>query len=695
MEFMQGLFKGFERLSKHTDLIIAVGLVGVLGVMVVPMPAFMLDLCLTLVITFGLMILMVSIYTEKALDFSVFPTLLLVTTLFRLALNVASTRLILRDGHTGATAAGDVIEAFGSVVVGDNYVIGLVVFIILVVINFVVITKGSGRVAEVAARFTLDAMPGKQMSIDADLNAGLISEEQARDRRKEIESEADFYGAMDGASKFVRGDAIAGIVITLVNVIGGLLIGVIQRDLSLATAAEYYTKLTIGDGLVSQIPALIISTAAGIVVTRSSGADKNMGSQITKQMISNPRALSVVGGILMVIGVVSDLPFLPFFTVGVIISLIAYLMYKYNESETLRMEKEKEDELNKPEKEKIESLLPLDLLELEVGYGLIDIVESEKSGDLLERIVSIRKQFALDLGIVVPSVHIRDNLQLEPGEYQVLVKGNKIGGGILMPDHLMAMDPGNIMQEVEGLPTKEPAFGLDALWISDSQREDAEISGYTVVDLPTVVATHLTELLRSHCYELMGRQEASTLIDNFKQNYPKVVEELIPDQLSLGAVVQVLQGLLKEQVSIRDLRSIFETLADEAPRTKDIDYLIESVRKNLARNITAKLLNEDNELQVMSLSPQIEEHMANSLLQSEQGVQLVMDPQVAQQIISELAKTIEEHPEIAGQPILLTTPTVRRHIRRLTERFIPQLSVLSHNEVAGDTKISSVATVEV
>ena len=558
---MQGLFlflKRFEKYTKNTDLLVAIGLVLVLGVMLIPLPAFMLDIALTGSLTLSLLVLLVSIYTNKTLDFSVFPSLLLITTLFRLSLNVASTRLILTDGHNGDQAVGAVISSFGNFVVGNNYAIGFIVFVILVVINFVVITKGSGRVAEVAARFTLDAMPGKQMSIDADLNAGLIDEEQARSRRKEIESEADFYGAMDGASKFVRGDAIAGIIITVVNMIAGLAIGVMQKGLDVSTAAEYYTKLTIGDGLVSQIPALIISTAAGMVVTRSS-TQRDVGSAITNQLFISPRAVGIVAGILGVLGLVPGLPTVPFVGIAIVLGLVSFFISEYQKEEAAKQEQVEVEGGEESPREKIESLLPLDMVELEVGYGLINIVESEESGDLLERILSIRKQFAMDLGIIVPSIHIRDNLQLEPGDYQVLIKGNRVAGGTLKPDYMLAMDPGNVSDPIDGIPTREPAFGLDALWVAPKQKEEAEIMGYTVVDLPTVMATHITEIIRTHAHELLGRQEASSLIDNFKKSYPKVVEELIPDLLPLGTVVKVLQNLLQEQVSIRDLLTIFYT----------------------------------------------------------------------------------------------------------------------------------------
>jgi flagellar biosynthesis protein FlhA len=693
MEQLFQFLKRFERFTKNVDLLVAFGLVAVLAVMIIPLPPLMLDLALTFSIGLSLLILLVAVYTDRSLDFSVFPSLLLMATLYRLALNVATTRLILTNGHNGEGAVGDVIEAFGHFVIGENYVIGMVVFIILVVINFIVITKGSGRVAEVAARFTLDAMPGKQMSIDADLNAGLITEQEARKRRKEIEAEADFYGSMDGASKFVRGDAIAGIIITLVNVVGGLLIGVMQKGLGVADAAKIYTMLTIGDGLVAQIPALIISTAAGIIVTRNS-ASQNMGNEVASQLFLKPRAVAIVASILAGLGMIPGLPGIPFFILGAIMAGIAWFIQKFNTEKKAKEEQAQSDEARKPKKEAIESMLPLDLIELEVGYGLINVVESEQSGDLLERIVSIRKQFALDLGVVVPSIHIRDNLQLEPGEYRVMLKGNKIGGGNLRSDSLLAMDPGNVSRRVKGIPTKEPAFGLDALWIAKGQKEEAELAGYTVVDLPTVMATHLTEIIRGHAHELFGRQEASALIENFKKAYPKVVEELIPNLLSLGVVVRVLQNLLKEQISIRDLLTIFETLADEAHRTKDPDVLTESVRKGLNRTITGKFRNDGDRIAVITLEPQIEELIANSLLQTEQGVQLVMDPRSAQDLINKIARAIEEHPEIAAQPVLLTSPTARRHIYKLTSRFIPQLAVLSHNELSPDAKVTAVGVVE-
>lgn len=692
MEALFQFIKRFEKYTKNTDLFIAIGLLCVIGVMIIPLPPVMLDVALTFSLALSLLILLTSIYITRTLDFTSFPSLLLMTTLFRLALNVATTRLILTHGHEGPQAAGTVIQAFGNFVVGNNYVIGFIVFAILVVINFIVITKGSGRVAEVAARFTLDAMPGKQMSIDAELNAGVINEQEARKRRKEIEQEADFYGAMDGASKFVRGDAIAGIIITVINIVGGLLIGVMQKGLDLSTAAKYYTMLTIGDGLLAQIPALIISTAAGTIVTRS-GSGENMGNEITSQLFVNPRAIYISASVLGALAIVPGLPTIPFLTMAVVLAGLSWTITQYKKETEATEKKKIEAELQAPKKENIENVLPLDMVELEVGYGLINVVDSSKSGDLLERIASIRKQFALDLGIVVPSIHIRDNLQLAPGEYRFLIKGNKIGGGVLKPDAMLAMDPGNTSEKIDGTPTKEPAFGLDALWISPSRRDAAELSGYTVVDLPTVMATHITEMIRTHAHELLGRQEVSQLVENFKKTHPKVVEDLIPDTLSLGGVVRVLQNLLREQISIRDLLTIFETLADEASRTKDMDLLTEAVRKQLARSITAKYTSDEGAVSVMTFDPKIEELVSNSLLQTEQGVQLVMDPQSASRMISNIADQIERHPEIAGQPILLTSPTIRRHIFKLVSRFIPQLIVLSHNEITSDARVQSVASV--
>jgi len=682
-----------DRLAKNSDLALALALVMVLGVMIIPMPAIFLDLMLTIGIASSIVLLLTSIYATKALDFSVFPSLLLITTLFRLSLNVATTRKILLNGaEEGTAAAGDVIQAFGEFVVGGNYAVGLVIFVILVIINFIVITKGAGRVAEVAARFTLDAMPGKQMAIDADLNAGLINEEEARRRRADIAREADFYGAMDGASKFVRGDAIAGILIVLVNVVGGIVIGTLQRGMDLASAAETFTLLTIGDGLVSQIPALIISTAAGIIVTRTA-TSSNYSQEFSRQLLMKPKAIAASAGIMGVMGLVPGLPFLPFFAIAGILAFTA------RQVETSQKEKDKAvadqaaAEKLKPQSEKLENLLSVDTLELEVGYGLISLVDTDQQGDLLERITNIRKQFALDLGIIVPALRIRDNLELKPGDYQLLLKGSVIGQGSLMVGHLLAMDPGGVLESIPGIPTKEPAFGLDAIWITNRQKEEASYAGYTVVDLSTVIATHVTELIRSYAQELLGRQELQSLLDTFKQTAPKVVEDLIPGLLSLGSVLKVLKNLLKEGVSIRDMRTILETLADLAPMQKDPMLLTEGVRMALGRSITKKLISSDGNLYLITLDRGVEETIAGSIIQTDQGQQVSLDPDFVRKLIAELNQQAVDLASQASSPVVLCSPLIRYHLKGLVDRFIPNLTVLSHNEISSNVPVKAVGTV--
>ncbi len=684
-----------NRLSKNSDLVLAIGLVGVLAVMVIPLPPALLDLLLTFSIALGIVLLLTAVYTNRALDFSVFPSILLVTTLFRLSLNVATTRRILLNGaEEGTAAAGDVIKSFGDFVVGGNYAVGIVVFLILVIINFIVITKGAGRVAEVAARFTLDAMPGKQMSIDADLNAGVINETEARRRREEISKEADFYGAMDGASKFVRGDAIAGILIVFVNIIGGIVIGTLQKGLSISQAAETFTLLTIGDGLVSQIPALVISTAAGIIITRTSSG-KNLTQEFAKQIFMKPKALYVAGGVLLVMAIVPGLPTFPFLLLsGALIGLAYYLRRK-----EIRIEEDEkrhvEEESHKPASEKLENLLPIDVLELEVGYGLISIVDTEQNGDLLERITNIRKQFALDLGLIVPPLRIRDNLELKPGDYQILLKGVQVGTGSLMVGHIMAMDPGGVIEKVSGVPTKEPAFGLEALWITEQQKEEATLAGYTVVDLSTVIATHITEVIRQNASELLGRQELQVLIDSFKQTSPKVVEELIPNVLSFGSILGVMKNLLKEGVSVRDLRSIFETLADIAPHQKDTSLLTEHVRTALARNITKKLIGVDGKIRLLTLDRNIEETIAAGIIQTDQGQQLSIEPDFVRELIAQLNEKAKELINYSDQAVVLCSPIIRPHLKTLIERFIPNIVVLSHNEITSNIDVESFGTVRV
>jgi flagellar biosynthesis protein FlhA len=684
-----------DRLAKNSDLAMALGLVLILAVMVIPMPPFLIDIFLSIGIASSMVILLTSVYATRALDFSIFPSLLLITTLFRLALNVATTRVILlRGAESGTSAAGEVIRSFGEFVVGGNYAVGVVIFIILVIINFMVITKGAGRVAEVAARFTLDAMPGKQMAIDADLNAGIINEEQARNRRQEIAREADFYGAMDGASKFVRGDAIAGIMIVFVNLIGGIVIGTLQKGMDIGAAAQTFTLLTIGDGLVSQIPALIISTAAGIIVTRTATSN-NFSSEVSKQLLQKPKAIGAAAGLLGFMALIPGLPKIPFMVIAVGMGLLARSLTAKEKAAAAALAKIETGDKLKAAPEKLENLLPVDLLELEVGYGLINIVDAEQNGDLLERISNIRKQFALDLGIIIPPLRIRDNLELKPGDYQVLLKGVQIGSGSLMVGHLLAMDPGNVTDRVPGVPTKEPAFGLDAIWISARQKEEATYAGYTVVDLSTVIATHLTELIRAHAPELLGRQELQTLLDNFKQTSPKVVEDLVNPQggITVGAILKVMKNLLKESVSIRDLRTILEALADMAPHQKDPVFLTEHVRTALARTITKKLVGPDGELQLITLDRQIEETIAGGLIQTDQGQQLSLDPEFVRSFVASLNQQAVELASQSSHAVVLCSPLIRSHLKGLIDRFIPNIVVLSHNEITSNVNVKSFGTV--
>ncbi len=687
---MQGFL---DKLSKNSDLALALGLVGILAVMVIPMPAVLLDLFLSLGIAFSMVLLLTSVYAARALDFSIFPSLLLITTLFRLSLNVATTRVILLHGaEDGTAAAGHVIQSFGEFVVGGNYAVGMVIFIILVIINFIVITKGAGRVAEVSARFTLDAMPGKQMAIDADLNAGLINEEEAKRRRSEIAREADFYGAMDGASKFVRGDAIAGIMIVGVNPVGRIIIGTLQKGMDIGLAAETFPLLTIGNGLVPPIPALIISTAAGIIVTRTASGT-NYSQEFSKQLLMQPKAIGAAGGIMFFMAMIPGLPTVPFLILALSLGGVArYLMKKEKATELAKKQVQEKEKL-KPVPEKLENLLPIDMLELEVGYGLINIVDAEQNGDLLERVSNIRKQFALDLGVVIPSLRIRDNLELKPGDYQVLLKGVVVGSGSLMVGNLLAMDPGNVMEPISGIPTKEPAFGLDAIWVTPRQKEEATYAGYTVVDLSTVIATHLTELVRQNAHELLGRQELQSLIDALKQNAPKVIEDLIPNLLPVGTILKVLRNLLKESVSIRDLRTIFEALADAAPTQKDATLLTEHVRSALARTITRKLVGADGQLNLLTLDRSIEETIAGGIIQTDQGQQLSLDPEFVRSFIQSLNQQAMELASQSNQAVILCSPLIRHHLKTLVDRFIPNIVILSHNEITPNVNVKAFGTV--
>lgn len=689
---MDRFFEKLKIFSQQSELALAVGLIIILGVMVVPLPIFVLDLFLAFSIAISIGILLMSIYARKPLDFSTFPSILLITTLLRLSLNVASTRNILLNGATdGTKAAGHIIEAFGEFVVGGNYAVGIIIFMILVVINFIVITKGAGRVAEVSARFTLDAMPGKQMAIDADLNAGLIDDKEAKRRRAEVAQEADFYGSMDGASKFVRGDAIAGILITVINIVGGIIIGVAQNDMSFADAARTFTLLTVGDGLIAQIPALVISTAAGIITTRNSNSEA-LGKQVNTEFGAHPKAFYITAGALAMFGLIPGFPGMPFLMIAGIIGFTGFKIEKNKENaDAAKITNAVQD--TKAKTETLESLLPVELVQLEVGYGIVSIVDAEQNGDLLERISHIRKQFALDWGIIIPSVRIKDNLELRPGGYSIKLKGIEIAKGELMPDHMMAMDPGTVIENMDGVETKEPVFGLPAIWITDDRKDEAQYNGYTVVDLSTIVATHLTEVLKANLSELFGRQELVKVLENFKEENPKIVSDLVPDIMPLGTVLKVLQSLLREGVSVRDLRSILETLAEFGSGTKDPEALTEYVRQSLYRTITERIKGSQGDVPLFTLDRGLEEAVARSIISTDHGSQLNLDPKVTQTILASLNEKIEEATSQGEKMVVLCSPVIRRHFKKLTEKFIPNMIVVSHNELSPEVNIRSLGTV--
>jgi flagellar biosynthesis protein FlhA len=680
-------------LMGNMDIGISLGIIGILMVMIIPLPTAILDVLLAMNISLSVMIILVTIYVVKPLDFSVFPSLLLITTLFRLALNIASTRLILLNGHTGLLAAGKVIKGFGSFAVGGNATVGLVVFVILVVINFVVITKGSGRIAEVAARFTLDAMPGKQMAIDADLNAGLIDENSAKKRRSEVSREAEFYGAMDGASKFVRGDAIAGIIITLVNIVCGLIIGVLQKGLDISTAAQNYTVLTIGDGLVSQIPALIISTGAGILVTRASSEGQNIGAELSSQLGFQPRALKIASIIIFMFGFTPGMPILPFWLLSGGIYLFSRMVTGQQAQKSLEKEEAPKEAKQELSHEEIEKLLPIDPLELEIGYGIIPIVDNKGQGNLLDRIRALRKQFATEMGLVMPSLHIRDNLELKPNEYSFCIKGNEVAHGELMPDQFLAIDPGDARGKIEGLKTKDPAFGLPAIWISPDKKAAAELAEYTVVEPASILTTHLSEVVRQYGYEFLGRQEVQRLMDNVSKTNPRVIDELVPALLSLGSLQKVLQNLVREQVSIRDLLSVIETLADYAPMTKDTDILTEYVRQKLARSITKPYVQGKKTLKVLNLKPSVEDMIARGVNQTEYGAYLALGPKDARKIVEQVKKGVDGITVKIEQPVILCSTAIRRHLKKLCDSFHVQVAVFSHNEIPGGLEVQSLGEI--
>lgn len=677
-----------NKLQEKSDVLIAILVITIVMMMIIPIKPTLLDILLTFNISFALIILMVSMFNSEPLEFSVFPSLLLIMTLFRLSLNVSSTRLILLNAQ-----AGEVIQAFGSFVIGGNMVVGFVIFLILVVIQFIVITKGAERVSEVAARFTLDAMPGKQMAIDADLNTGLIDETEARTRRAKIQDEANFYGAMDGASKFVKGDAIAGIVITIINIVGGLALGMAQRGMQLSEAAQTYTLLTVGDGLVTQIPALLISTATGIVVTRSA-SKLSLGQEVGGQLFNHPRALGLAAVILFILGTIG-LPKLPMYSLAAFFGILFFTFrssVKEEEEEIPGEDIQEAEEIKKPDN--VIELLQVEKMEMELGYGLIPLVDTEQGGDLLDRIVMIRRQCAVELGFIVPPIRIRDNMQLKPNSYVIKIKGIQIASGELILDNYLAIGVGIESDlSLSGIDTVEPAFNLPAKWIEISDQENAEQAGYTVVDPPSVLATHLTAVIKSHAFELLGRQEIQNTIDFVKENNPAVVNELIPDLMNIGDIQKVLSNLLKEQVSIRDMVTILETLADYAKVSRDNDVLTEYVRQSLKRQITKQYLDHDMKLTVLTIDPGLEEQLRESVQQSEFGSYLALDPDLAQKIIDELTSHYENLTSQGITPIVLCAPVLRIYFKRLIDRFIANIVVISYNEIDTDVNVEVIGMV--
>lgn len=663
-----------------------------MAMIIIPMAPFALDVMFTFNISLALVVLLVTVYTKRPLDFAMFPTVLLVTTLLRLALNVASTRVVLLKGHSGTDAAGQVIKAFGDFVVGGNYAVGLVVFLILVIINFVVITKGATRISEVSARFTLDAMPGKQMAIDADLNAGLIDQDEARRRRAEISAEAEFYGSMDGASKFVRGDAVAGILILFINIIGGLLIGILQHNLGFAQAARNYTLLTIGDGLVAQIPALLLSTAAGIIITRVSSS-QDMGEQVLQQLFNNPRSLGVTAAILGIMGVIPGMPNVAFLSLAFVCGLGAYWIRQTQQRRAQEAESPEEEAPQKPESTELswDDVQPLDSVGLEVGYRLIPMVDKQQGGELMPRIRGVRKKLSQELGFLIPAVHIRDNLDLKPNTYRLTLLGVTVGEATIYPERDMAINPGQVFGVLQGIETKDPAFGLEAVWIEPAQRDQAQTFGYTVVDANTVIATHLSQIIKTHAHELLGHEEVQHILDMLAKSAPKLVENLTPDTLSLGVIVKVLQNLLEEGVAIRDIRTIAESLAEHGGRSQEPDVLTASVRVALARSITQQINGMAAELPVITLDPMLEQLLQNTMQASDGGAGI--EPGLAERIHSSLFEASQAQ-EQAGMPaVLLVSAFLRPMLARFVRHTIPGLHVLSYNEIPNDKQIKIVATV--
>lgn len=674
------------KIKDHLDIIVALGVIGIVLMIIIPLPTVILDVLLALNITVSCVIILLTMFTTEVLQFSVFPTLLLITTLFRLGLNISSTRLILKDHY-----AGNIIETFGSFVVGGNYIVGVIIFLIIVIIQFAVITNGAGRVSEVSARFTLDAMPGKQMSIDADLNAGLISEIEAKERREKIQKEANFYGAMDGASKFVKGDAIAGIIITMINVIAGIVIGAGMEGMDISEAVTTYVRLTIGDGLVSQLPALLISTASGILVTRSS-ASENLGNLLSKQMTGFPKVLGIASAVLFFLGLIPGMPKLAFFILSASTGASAYFLYKEEKAKTIMEIQNEQDEIIESEKrepENVNNLISVEPMDIEIGYGLIPLADEGAGGDLLQRITSVRRQCAIEMGIIVQPIRIRDNLQLNTNEYVIKIRGTAIAKGEVMPSMLLCMDPTGADMGMQGIKTIEPTFGLPALWINNDQREDAEIKGLTVVDPTTVMVTHITETIKSHSYELIGRQETKIIIDNVKEKYNTVVEELIPDLMTIGEVQKILQNLLKEKVPIKDMVTILESLADNSRVTKDIELLTEYVRIALGRTICSGLVDENETIVVAVLSQELEDLIGNNIQKSMQGSFPAIDPEVTGKVFQSIKNVLNTVNFNENQPVILVSPKIRPSFRKLTEMVFPDITILSLNEIPNNIEIKT------
>ncbi|ATH91435.1 flagellar biosynthesis protein FlhA [Bacillus glycinifermentans] len=673
------------------DLSVLSGVVLIVAMLIIPFPPWLLSVLIIVNISLALIVLLTTMNMQEPLQFSIFPSLLLLLTLFRLGLNVSTTRSILSNGD-----AGKVVETFGSFVVGGNVLVGLVVFIILIIIQFIVITKGAERVSEVAARFTLDAMPGKQMSIDADLNAGMITEHEARTRREKVSREADFYGAMDGASKFVKGDAIAGIIIVLINVLCGIVIGMLQKQMTIQEAASHFTLLSVGDGIVSQLPALLISTATGIVVTRAA-SDGNLGQDITGQLFAYPKLLYVTAGTIFALGIFTPIGLLLTGPLALLLAFGAYMLSKAGQEkekvEDILEEEAEVDELKSPES--VIHLLDIDPIEFEFGYGLIPLADANQGGDLLDRIVMIRRQLAIELGLVIPVVRIRDNIALQPNEYRLKIKGNEVAKGELLLDHYLAMSPTGEDDDIEGIDTVEPSFGLPAKWIPESQKDQAEMLGYTVVDPASVVSTHITEQVKKHAHELLGRQETKQLIDHLKESYPVLVEEVTPNPLSVGDIQKVLAKLLKEKVSIRNLVTIFETLADYGKLTTDSDMLTEYARQSLAKQITAQYAKENEVLKVVTCSGRVEKAVAEGIQQTEHGNYLSLEPSISDNIIQSVAREIEQLSLRQEVPILLCSPPVRMYVKQLLERYFPDLPVLSYNELEANVEVQSIGVVDI